>query len=311
MVINGDATCADDLCGKTHENGWFVDQSMCDFVQPYIEMAQSRSTATAEIKVKCGPMEGTSDLVSWSDQTHLHIDDLKYGYEIVEPFDNRQLLCYMTGFLDGGIPPVLERVTLGIYQPRALHRDGSYRTWTIEGRDQIMHWVHETRRMIARAADGTLATPGPHCNRCTRAHDCEALTHSVYAMWDVVHAEGLLQTTEKQVADEMEFLHRLGALLKARVSAVEADVEERIKRGAFVPGWALEERYGKRKFTVDRDTILAVTGVDPVEEKLCTPAELERRGVSKDVVKAMTTTPSIGRKLAPVAENNIAKLFGG
>lgn len=303
-VINGDATHCDDLIGKTHENGWFVDQEMADHIQPYVEMAQSRSGAQAEVSVSFGPVTGTLDLKSYSPGT-LHVDDLKYGYGIVEP-TTFQLKCYLAGVAQGESLP--ERIVLGIYQPRAQHRDGIYRTITLT-RDEAYQVVEEVRAAASAAVAGGSATAGPHCLNCLRAHDCEALAHAVYDMWEPVQKNGLLQPNAADVSQELTFLNRLSDILEARHAAVRADAEERIKSGQFVPGWALQDRHGKRKFTLDRDSIRTLTGFDPVEEKMITPAALERMGADKKVVKAMTTTPRIGRKLEPVTEKDIAKMF--
>ncbi len=305
-VINGDASHCDDLVGKVHENGWFVDQQMADYVQPYVEMIMSRDHAQAEVPVEFGPVRGTLDAMSYVGDT-LCIDDLKFGYGIVEP-TTPQLRCYMTGVLLAGQMREIAHVQLGIYQPRAQHPDGIYRTITLTI-DETVTAVAEIQAAAQAAVTGGDATPGPHCANCLRAHDCTSLTHSVYAMWDVVNANSLLEPTGTDVSNELTFLTRLSDILEARKTAVEADAEERIKRNEFVPDWAMVERHGKRMFTLDRDSIKAMTGFDPVEEKLITPAALERMGADKDLVKAITKTPMIGRKLAPVTEKTIAKMF--
>jgi len=308
-IINGDATCADDLVGKTHENGWFVDQTMADNVQPYVKMLQARSAGVqAEVRISFDNVQGTLDALS-VDGTTLYIDDLKYGYGIVEPYLNKQLLCYMAGILDQ-YKGTVTNVQLGIYQPRAIHPDGIYRTWDLnfELAEGYVNWIRE---LAAAVSDASTAHPGPHCMHCLRAHDCVALTHSVYDMWEPVNANGLTDATGPELSDELKFLHRLRDILEARVTGLEADIEGRLSRNEFVPGWAMAEKTGKRMFTVDGDTIKAFTGIDPWDKKLITPAELERRHANKDVVKAMTKTPRIGRKLTRVSEKTIAKMFGG
>jgi len=305
-VINGDATHCDDLVGKTHENGWFVDQQMADHIQPYVKMLQSRDMCVAEVLINANPITGTLDAKSTKGTT-LYIDDLKYGYRIVEP-TTPQLVCYMAGVLQEGVANITH-VQLGIYQPRAQHPEGIYRTITLtiaEAREQANAIVAIANDVVQGVG---CATPGPHCSNCLRAHDCTALAHSVYEMWDVVNANGLLEPTGTDVANELALLTRLSDILSARKTAVEADAEERIKRNEFVPGWSMVERYGKRMFTLDRESIKTMTGFDPVEEKMVTPAALERMGADKDLVKAMTKTPMIGRKLKPVTDKTIAKLF--
>ena len=59
----------------------------------------------------------------------LYVTDLKYGYEIVEPFENWQALAYAAGVaaLPGMVP---DKVVITIVQPRAPHRRGPIRTWS-------------------------------------------------------------------------------------------------------------------------------------------------------------------------------------
>jgi len=45
------------------------------------------------------------------------------------------------------------------------------------------------------------------------------------------------------------------------------------------------------------------------DETPVTPAEAERRGVSTTVTKALTKTPTIGRKLAPIPDDYFTKVF--
>ena len=36
LVINGDATCAEDMLGKVHANGWEVDEEMVKHINAYL-----------------------------------------------------------------------------------------------------------------------------------------------------------------------------------------------------------------------------------------------------------------------------------
>lgn len=312
-VINGDASVCDDLVGKTHENGWLVEQEMADLVQPYVEMVMSRDTFEAELKRSASmgdtTLTGTLDAESMTPDV-LYIDDLKYGYDVVEPVNNAQLKCYLWLRARSSRAQITwpQTVKLSIYQPRALHRDGIYRTWTLT-MQECQEIVAEIDTAVANFALRRNATPGSHCMHCLSANTCEALTHTTYSMWDVVSGSVQNAPDGPSIAQELDFLTRADQLLKARKAAVSADIEARLAANKFVPGWAMEERFGKRMFRLDRASIEALTGVDPVEEKMITPAALERAGVSKKTVKAMTRTPMIGRKLSRVDETQIARIF--
>ena len=53
----------------------------------------------------------------------------------------------------------------------------------------------------------------------------------------------------------------------------------------------------------------AMTGVGPNEEKMVTRAALARMGADQILVKTLTTTPLIRRKLTPVTQRDIASNF--
>jgi len=104
-------------------------------------------------------------------------------------------------------------------------------------------------------------------------------------------------------------LERMDDLFKARRDAVVAEAEARISANGYVPGWNLEKRYGKRKFKTDAAMIRMLTGIDALESKLCTPAELVRRGATEDQIKPLVSTPLIGTKLVRVDADDVAAHF--
>lgn len=311
-VVNGDATCIADMVGKTHENGWVVDEEMERHLEPLVQMVQDRQGVCAEVHrsvemAKSVTLAGTCDLESHIGDT-LYIDDLKYGYEIVDPFENKQLLCYaylaLSRLKTEQLP---KRVSLGIYQPRAIHPDGIYRRWEMDVWE-IEPYFDELARVVGRI-DYRVSSPGRQCMHCGLAASCQALTETVYRMFETVQDRSTFRPSGRQLSDELTMLGEMKRLFEARAKAVEAEAEIRIRNQEFVPGWGLVDKTGKRAFKHGPDTVHALTGVDPYEKKVVTPAELERRGANPDMVKALTYTPTVGRKLAPVTKNAISKMF--
>ena len=149
-----------------------------------------------------------------------------------------------------------------------------------------------------------VATPGAHCSYCPRALGCAALTHSVYRMWEMTQSRVYSEPAPEQLADEKDMLDEFAKVLKTRRDAVTAEIEGLLDRGKTVPGFIREKTYGKRAFKIDANAIRALTGVDPTEEKLCTPAELERRGVPATIVNRLTHNPYTGMKLTRVDITN-------
>ena len=290
-IINGDASCVEDMIGKVHKNGVEVDADMARHLAPYVEMAQGRVQARAEVygEVPVGSVAkvaGTSDLWSWSTPVDFHIDDLKYGYGIVEP-TTFQLTAYMLIAYHAGVRAPIWH--LGIFQPRAVHAAGTYRTRTLtlaEVEAEIAALYQVAQQIVT-----------------------EALTHSVYSMWQPLTSRAINEPTDQQLADELDMLDRMTDLIKARKVAVEAEAQERINRGKMVPGWAMMPTVGKRKFKVPGEVVHGLTGINPFDKVLCTPAELERRGASKATVAVLSYTPTVGYKLARYDSRVITALF--
>lgn len=316
-VINGDATHCDDLVGKTHKNGWFVDEEMAQLVQPYVDIVMSREDYQAEVAIEHVVdvetdlwMNGKIDAVSTLPRT-IFIDDLKYGYGIKEPTD-AQLLCYFWLYcMKNDDVFKYENVQLGIFQPRATHPDGHYRTVTYPTKDL---W-NIAQKMVTDTIDymrDNGAKVGTHCKNCNAANICLLLQTSVYDAYEfltVDHGTHVIQDAE--IGRERDFLSTLQTLIDSRLTATTADMSARITANRHIKGWAMQPKTGKRKLTMSRDMTRIFTGVDPVEEKPMTPAALIRAGVSKDVVDAISTTPTIGRQLTRLKEGDIAKMFGG
>lgn len=322
-VLNGDAGSADDLLGRVHKNGWEVDEDMVRYVQPYIELCETRTDGIAEETWEItwpdgqgghkAKLAGTSDHKGWANTERKirHITDLKFGYGIVEPFENRQLLCYAyldyaKMVADGVTLP--EMYVLSIYQPRAQHPNGVYRKWVISMDEALVYFRQINDRVESFTSGGTRV--GSWCDHCLRAARCAALTESIYSMWTPVSDRPFLNPTGQQLADELAMLERFETLFKARQAAVEAEAEVRIKQRKFVPGWGMVNRQGKSAWKFEAETIRMMTGIDPYVQKVVTPAELKRRGANKDVVKELTHTPTIGQKLGRVTESDIARQFG-
>ena len=298
-VLNGDAASAEDLLGRVHNNGWEVDEEMVRHVQWYIDTVKPWDRqVTAEVFRKSDVgLQGTLD-AECLDGNVLYLWDLKYGYGLVDVRNNWQLLCYLWLYImnTGHYP---ETVQLAICQPRAIHPDGPYRKWVLSRAEYEPLLAQISERIVELQRGNKTAVPGPQCTHCALAVGCDALTQTVYQIMDTVTQSRVYRQPEpQQLADELAVLRSFKTLFDARLAAVDSEAEARLQEGQFVPGWVLQKKYGKKKFTVSDAAIQMITGVDPLETKTCTPAELIRRGATELAVKSITETPFIGVKLA-------------
>jgi hypothetical protein len=316
MVLTGQAADCTALVGKTHANGWLVTPAMAADVQGYVAMILKRGgTTTCEhtVTLSTDPLiAGTLDLsATVGDKPILYVDDLKYGRKVVEVRRNTQLIIYAAAVLRKYAPGTFNVVQLGIYQPRAFHRDGIYRKWVVSVADlqQMADAIIEAGR--ATYAPNPTATPGDWCDHCPVATRCEALAHTNYARISLVHSQAHRDMTAAELSRELDFLDEAEATVKARKKAVVAEAEQRARK-ENIPGYRLEPGKGQRRFNVPGPVIQAMTGVNPYTEPgLCTPAELIRRGASKDAAHALSIVPNTGMKLVKFGADDIAAAFEG
>lgn len=288
-----------DHVGETHSNGWMVDAEMARHIKGYLDLINSRGTAFTEFEVNIStypPIWGRVDNAGFSKSgTTLYVDELKYGYRPVEVFENWQLIIYAKGLMPRCGPDVTH-IQMGVYQPRGWHVDGIYRTWTIHRADLNPYIDRVLEYGLAAISPNPTATPGPHCAGCRAAVGCQALAQSAYSAAYLIASDRYRQMDNTELALELDFFDRAIDIITARHKAIKAEGEQRAK-SEFIPGWQMSHRKGKRVFKYTGEFIKAVTMVDPHEDKLCTPAELERRGVPKAIVDTLTVQPNLPAKL--------------
>ena len=300
--------------GAQHENGWLVTDDMVSHITKYVELVRSHGgTISVERKVRLNQwVEGTPDAFAVLDaEGTLRADDLKYGFVPVEPYRNPQVSIYVGAILRHltarGV--IIRQVVIGIYQPRAWHPAGIYRTW-VATPEQLMAYVAEIEASIPATQEANpRLVPGSHCEYCPAASTCAAVTHENYRVHAKVCADTQRHMSQAELAEELAFLELAEDMLKARRTAVSAEAEARLKRAQHIPGWHLGERRGNRRFTVGADVVRALTGIEPSTAKMVTPVELERMGASPVMLKAITEVPIITPKLERIPPGFYTNLF--
>lgn len=314
MVLTGEADHASDMAGQTHENGWLVEIDMVRYVQKYVDLIRSYGGEIhTERKVRLNQMiEGTPDAFAvLAGDGILRVDDLKYGFGIVEEYKNTQVMIYAGAILRYLMPKnvKIRKVVIGIYQPRAWHPRGTHRTWDVWP-ETLMKYVQEIERAGQECQDVTaLATPGDHCEYCPAAATCTALAHNLYRGYRIVGDERQGHMTADEISAELDFLNLMGDMLSARKKRVEAEAEERMKRAEYIPRYGFAERRGNPKFTIDGPMLQAITGKDPYEKKIATPAEMIRRGADPEQVARWSRRPILPRKLQRFGDDHFERTF--
>lgn len=310
MVFTGQvATCAD-LLGAQHENGWIVEPDMVRHIQAYVDLLRSfGGDVIAEQRVSLidNLIEGTPDACVINGST-LRVIDLKYGFEIVEP-TTPQVLIYAAAIAKN--MPHIQTIILGIYQPRAAHPSGIFRTITLDRAEFDRRVQRIIEAAYATQDPNALCKAGDWCRRCDSAARCSAVAHEVYRAVSTMQVSEQRDMTPTEIAEELAFLSMAEELMKGRRDAIIAEAEARMNRGENIPGWHWESGYGHRKWVVGADVIRMLTGIDPTNGKMVTPAELERMGADPDLVGKLSKAPRLKSKLKPIPQGYLASKFGG
>ncbi len=310
LVLKGEYQTCEELIGQTDENGWEVDLAMAHYVQGYVDKIREIAGPTGRIYVESRVrfnehVAGDVDAMIVNG-SHVTIIDLKYGYKIVEPHAPQLVIYGQSVAQDESV----ESVTMSIYQPRAFHRDGIYRTWTpsLSDLNQIAQDYH--RASYEATATHPQAVPGEHCKTCPVNGNCSALTRELYEIWTMMGGRAARPMNPEELSAELEFAKRAEDMIVAHRKSIEAEAVARLESGKFVPGWTREQGYGNRRWKHDRDYIKMFTGgFDPAGDSMITPAEAERQGLHPEIVNMLTETPRTKARLKKLTKEDIAKRF--
>lgn len=245
------------------------------------------------------PIRGQYDASFVGFDGKLYVDDLKYGWGIVEVRNNWQLLGYAIG-------EVIRRqqafpsIVLRIHQPRPHHEDGSTREWEISYEELLSYKEMIEGRMMEIARGVNELVTGPKCKYCPAAALCPALNRALYNGIDVAlgdfHQDNI---SEAVLARQLDEISRAEEVLKIRKDSLNALAVHRIQQGAIIPGYMMEKSYGDRKWKpgVSPKAIEVLTGKKIIEEKMMSPAQAEKLGISKEFIASLVERHFIGNKV--------------
>ena len=296
--------------GTTASNGTFLDQDMWfyarDTYNTILQRAQGNLIETEERIDWMTPagitIRGQFD-ISYVVNNTLYIEDLKYGYGIVEVKDNWQLIGYAIGQcqrLNNKYNWQPEYISFTIHQPRPYHEEGRVRTHVVHFARLLEYYNQICNRMQEYVTGARTLSTGKSCKYCDAASTCPALNRSANKAIDTVMSEWTEKPlTNEEVAEQYELLQRASELLEIRLKSIEQLAISRIQANQIIPGYAFEMTYGDRKWkqNVTPESIKALTGIDIVKTDVMSPNQAEKAGVSKKLTAALTEKPAKGTKL--------------
>ncbi len=302
------------MVGEVAPNGFVVTQEIIDNVEAYVTacLAVEGDHHVEEfIDIKrihltdCG---GTAD--HWClepESMTLFVDDLKYGWGLVESF--WQNMAYASGIIDYlGISDLQLTVCLRIHQPRPHHPHGPMREWRAPAED-LRGYVNQ---MHNAANSPPVLCSGSHCKNCVSVLGCEANHQASLNAVDV--ADMPVGIEQANISRELEILQHASDTIKNRLSALESTATEMIKGGESLQGWTLEPGRGKLNWISDDSVIIStgdLMGVDLRQKKPITATQAKKTGLPKDVITSMTKFNQGKLKLTRTSATLAGAVFKG
>lgn len=286
------------------KNGVRFDSDMYYYLSPIAQEILSKNvTVNCEIRVDWVPCPGIAirgqfDIAYLQGDT-LCIEDLKYGWKIVEVKENWQLLSYAIGTLLQ-LPDRPKKVKFTIHQPRPHHEDGRSRVWEI-GVDELGKYYQQICNQMQLIVNGDRTlNVGSHCKYCpAAANRCPAISRSMYECVDLVMYDFKQDDlTEDEISKQMGLLAEVSNLVKIKMDSLNDLACHKMREGKVIPGYALEEKFGDRSWKPDvtPEAIEFLTGVNILEKVIMSPAKAEKLGVDKKLVMGLVERKRTGIK---------------
>lgn len=300
-------------------NGVYFDDDMHFYTTPIVEEINARRNSDVlceqpiDWRTRSGVwIRGKYDL-SFVANGALYIDDLKYGWGIVEAKKNWQLLGYAIGeVIRRGT--AFEKIILRIHQPRPHHEDGSTREWVLTYGELLDYKEQIEQRMEQIVAGQNQLQTGAQCRYCPAAGEaCPAFNRLFYRGLEVSTEFTQDQIDEGELSRQLDQVTRAMEVLKIKQDSLNELAVNRLKQGKIIPGYLTESRYGDRQWKsgISPQVIEVLTGKKIVEQVMLSPAKAEKAGVPKDFVNKLVDRRFLGQRIVKKDATDLGnKIFG-
>lgn len=267
-------------------------------------------------------VEGTLDIALVDFDSHsLFVWDYKYGFRPVSEYRNPQIITYAAGLIEKLEMTLKEfkgwSVRLSIAQPRYYEGD-PLRHWSLLG-----HVLWKEIELMAEAA-ALAAAPEPvtcvgrHCRDCTARHSCPLMAEASAAVLDIVGQASpqpvtIDQKARDQKARELTLLRDAEAILKARITGLEALLVNEVRQSRPVAGYGLEQKFSRVNWTYPIEDVIALgdmMGVDLRKPQApVTPNQARKAGLDDAVISLYSGRTPKEVTLVPVDSNKVERAF--
>ena len=305
----------------THaKNGVYFDDEMKFFTEPIAAeiFKRAKTKPLCETRIDWPTrsgiwIRGSYDISYVDNDDNLVIEDLKYGYGLVEVKENWQLLGYAIGEVIRR-QTAFDKIILRIQQPRPHHEEGPTREWVMTYNELLVYKEMIETKMIAIAGGGVELVTSSKCKYCPAAPEaCTAFNRAAYAGIDfVLNHFQQDHLSEREIQFQLDLMGRVMDVLKIKDSSLKELAVARIAEGKIIPSYMTEASYGDRKWKkgVSPKAIEVMTGRKIVEETMLSPAKAEKLGIPKEVINSLVDRHFVGQKLVRKDANAIGdKIF--
>lgn len=306
--------------GAVADNGVYFDDDMKFYTRLIYEdiMSRASSEVLCETRIDWQTtsgiwIKGQYDIAFVDHNGVLCIEDLKYGWGIVEVKENWQLLGYAIGeVMRRG--RAFDKISLKIHQPRPHHEDGTTREWLITYSELLSYKDKIEKRMMEIVnGDKTLQTSSK-CKYCEAvAESCPAFSRLFYRALEVSTEFVQDQLNEQEISNQLDQIKRAEEVIKIKKDSLEQLGVSRIKQGKLIPNYVQTPKYSNRSWKngITANSIKMMTNIDVTEMTFMSPAKAEKAGVSKELVSQLTEMKMNGMKLEKTNATDIGnKIFG-
>lgn len=297
---------AEELIDRKAPNGVYITAEMYEYLESYINAVMQGGQVEIETN---WAVNGRADHTLYCEKTKtLHVNDLKYGWSIVEPNMNWTLISHAIGWIELYKKPV-ETIILTIYQPRPYHPMGRIRNISYDI-GKLIDFKSQIINTLTNPTD-TLKT-SEHCSNCPALAHCPAARKAQMNAIDATEKAFNDHLSDDELSLQIDQIGRAVSVLQKQKKAYEDLILDRIRKGHVIRNFTAKADLANRtwKDHVTPEIIKSMTGIDITIPKLKTPAQAEKAGVSKQVVTSLTERHQKGFKLVRVdANSNAQKLF--
>lgn len=305
-----------------------MDDSMLDaaivYVDDVLKVLRSRYIPFSRLMVEYPvsvpsvhtDMWGTLDAaVLDMQQYELVVWDFKYGWGLIDEWENWQGICYGLGLLHlYGPSAAPKRIHFRVVQPRPYCTRGRVRQWSVNTSDMPLY-----EAQLKDAAEKALghAPPlhtGRYCRDCTALLYCPAAEKTTMLAVEIGMTYGSIGMDASSMSRELDILKRAAEIIKHRSSVLEEKLIHLLKTGTSVPGWMLDKAPGKTTWSRPVQEVLTLGkmfGVNLGKDEVITPTQARKLKVIPDAL--IDTMISTGSSLKLIKDDGrmARQVFGG